>query len=145
MTPKLAICLVGDVPDKGNRRDKGVPGRVECKHQPMPARFKTCPGRQLYQPLPLTGSGLPDNTGMARKDYRRGAALSGNPKLAKAIRPPHSWRWAAVQRGSELPGGNRTTHATQCYRTMPEWSPPPALHATDCAGKAVSKTLAKDK
>lgn len=144
MTPKLAICLVGDVPDKGNRHDKGVPGRVECKHQPMPARFKTCPGRQLYQPLPLTGSGL-------ARQYGNGP--EGLPPRSRLIREPEVGKSDSaapllamgVQRGSELPGGNRTTHATQCYRTMPEWSPPPALHATDCAGKAVSKTLAKDK
>lgn len=144
MTPKLAICLVGDVPDKGNRRGKGELGRVECKHQPMPARVKTCPGRQLYQPLPLTGSGL-------ARQYGNGP--EGLPPRSRLIREPEVGKSDSaapllamgVQRGSELPGGNRTTHATQCYRTMPEWSPPPALHATDCAGKAVSKTLAKDK
>lgn len=145
MTPKLAICLVGDVPDKGNRRGKGELGRVECKHQPMPARFKTCPGRQLYQPLPLTGSGLARQYGNGPEGLPPRSRLIREPEVGKSDSAAHSWRWAAVQRGSELPGGNRTTHATQCYRTMPEWSPPPALHATDCAGKAVSKTLAKDK
>ena len=79
ITPKLAICLVGDVPDKGNRHDKGVPGRVECKHQPMPARFKTCPGRQLYQPLPLTGSGL-------ARQYGNGP--EGLPPRSRLIREP---------------------------------------------------------
>lgn len=79
MTPKLAICLVGDVPDKGNRRGKGELGRVECKHQPMPARFKTCPGRQLYQPLPLTGSGL-------ARQYGNGP--EGLPPRSRLIREP---------------------------------------------------------
>ena len=133
-TPQLAICLVGDVPDKGNRRGKGELGRVECKHQPMPARFKTCPGRQLYQPLPLTGSGL-------ARQYGNGP--EGLPPRSRLIREPEVGKSDSA--APLLAMGNRTTHATQCYRTMPEWSPPPALHATDCAGKAVSKTLAKDK
>lgn len=84
MTPKLAICLVGDVPDKGNRRGKGELGRVECKHQPMPARFKTCPGRQLYQPLPLTGSGLARQYGNGPEELPPRSRLIRGPAVGKS-------------------------------------------------------------
>lgn len=103
MTLKLAICFIGDVPDKGNRRGKGELGRVECKHQPMPTRFKTCPGRQLNQPLPLTGSGL-------ARQYGNGP--EGLPPRSRLIRGTRSWQ---KRFGRPTPGyGQRFEGARSC-------------------------------